>query len=754
MYRLYSSALFANTFQEFDDPEILRTPVESLLLQLTKLGISQPSLFPFPSPPSQSALTAGHRTLLNLGALQVSPSLSSTGGAGGNGINSVEKLTALGEKIAEIPLSPHLAKMLIIAWMRQEAARKEGNTSNSAWNLLEYTLQIVAAMSAQPPFVLPSLKDDADSLLHSKGNASKKGGGGGGGAYRTDTVPNEGKNNKDDGDENDVDISIAGSDEEEDDDVNNYDDDSRMRKGRGVDTIAEKAAFEAGIDLKLLSPEDRAATLADITAKKQAEAEAAERRRLERVRIRTEAHRAHARMRHPLSDSLTLLRAMGAFNFAVHSAASAAKEMKLKKKEQNGEDVAVVSETQAASEFCKSQYLRLKSMKEALQLEKQLRRIFFSSIKSSSSLSSSSDVNNDKDEEKRGGDGDAAEDDEEEEKKQLSSSSPSNSSTPLLPPPSVQTETLLRQIVTSGLLERVAKRAPPELVESLCAAAQVGKGRAWVPYLPASEAVSCGFVGEDSISDASLGKVLFVHPSSAVDEADVKIMPTFLCFSEVVVSGRRQRAYMRGVTAVEESWLHSLSAGSPFCKLSAPLETPQPAYSLRADDTLCLRVPIFGDVPWRLTPVPLPLVLPRHAAALMGASASEESSIEARVTREAIRIRCFARALIDGTVIKQIKKEMLASPPIAITQNAPQKRVALLIDALTRGCSANGGKPIATLAGLREAWTPRKNKSEKGEGAVSRYLFPEIGAWIVSSEADAFLKLWPSIVKGVVDYVV
>ena len=107
--------------------------------------------------------------------------------------------------------------------------------------------------------------------------------------------------------------------------------------------------------------------------------------------------------------------------------------------------------------------------------------------------------NDDDDNDEGAGGGDAAEDEEEEEKKQ-NSSTLSSSSTPLLPPPSVETETLLRQVVTSGLLERVAKRAPPELVESLCAAAQVGKGRAWVPYLPASEAVSCGFIGEEERS--------------------------------------------------------------------------------------------------------------------------------------------------------------------------------------------------------------------------------------------------------------
>ena len=88
--------------------------------------------------------------------------------------HSIEKLTALGEKIAGIPLSPHLAKMLIIAWMRQEAARKDGNESNAAWNLLDYTLQIVAAMSAQTPFVLPSLKDDDEVSSVGAGTDGKR----------------------------------------------------------------------------------------------------------------------------------------------------------------------------------------------------------------------------------------------------------------------------------------------------------------------------------------------------------------------------------------------------------------------------------------------------------------------------------------------------------------------------------------------------------------------------------------------------
>ena len=53
---------------------------------------------------------------------------------------------------------------------------------------------------------------------------------------------------------------------------------------------------------------------------------------------------------------------------------------------------------------------------------------------------------------------------------------------------------LLRQVLAAGLLERVARRAPPDAAAALCAAARVGKGRAWVPYVPCSEAVARGFI--------------------------------------------------------------------------------------------------------------------------------------------------------------------------------------------------------------------------------------------------------------------
>ncbi len=162
-----------------------------------------------------------------------------------------------------------------------------------------------------------------------------------------------------------------------------------------------------------------------------------------------------------------------------------------------------------------------------------------------------------------------------------------------LPPPSPATETLLRQAIGAGMLERVARRAPPEQVSELCAAAGVGKGRAWVPYIACSSTVMRGL---SAILDASgeeveggggegggaarqssvASRVLFVHPQSAADEADASLMPAFLCYTEVFIAGRKQRAYMRGVTSLEESWLHRLAVGTPLCRLGPPLETLSP----------------------------------------------------------------------------------------------------------------------------------------------------------------------------------
>lgn len=96
-YRLYSSAVYERDFEEFSVPEILRAPIEGVVLQLKSMGIPKITNFPFPTPPDRDSLLKSERLLEYLGALA-------------NG-----KITAMGKRLALYPLSPRLARMLCTA---------------------------------------------------------------------------------------------------------------------------------------------------------------------------------------------------------------------------------------------------------------------------------------------------------------------------------------------------------------------------------------------------------------------------------------------------------------------------------------------------------------------------------------------------------------------------------------------------------------------------------------------------------------
>ncbi|EDX16916.1 GD16383 [Drosophila simulans] len=69
-YRLYSSAVYNDCFEDFSQPDIQKKPVEDLMLQMRCMGIDRVVHFPFPSPPDQVQLQAAERRLIVLGALE------------------------------------------------------------------------------------------------------------------------------------------------------------------------------------------------------------------------------------------------------------------------------------------------------------------------------------------------------------------------------------------------------------------------------------------------------------------------------------------------------------------------------------------------------------------------------------------------------------------------------------------------------------------------------------------------------------
>ena len=116
--RLYSEEDF-ELRPEFTEPEIHRTNLASVILQMKLLNLEEIARFPFVEPPEDKMIRAGVKTLQELGALDL-----------------VQKMTSLGRQLVRFPLDPQLGRMILAA--------KEVNS-------LTEVLVIVAALSIQDP---------------------------------------------------------------------------------------------------------------------------------------------------------------------------------------------------------------------------------------------------------------------------------------------------------------------------------------------------------------------------------------------------------------------------------------------------------------------------------------------------------------------------------------------------------------------------------------------------------------------------
>ncbi|MBT1065164.1 ATP-dependent RNA helicase HrpA [Bowmanella sp. Y26] len=137
--RLYSEQDFLGR-PEFTDPEILRTNLASVILQMLALGLGNIEAFPFVQAPDSRNVNDGFRLLQELGAI--------------NEARGAERarLTQTGKQIARLPVDPRYARMLV------EAAK------NSA---LQEVMVIAAALSIQDPRERPQDKRQAADQAHS-----------------------------------------------------------------------------------------------------------------------------------------------------------------------------------------------------------------------------------------------------------------------------------------------------------------------------------------------------------------------------------------------------------------------------------------------------------------------------------------------------------------------------------------------------------------------------------------------------------
>ncbi|MET7671513.1 ATP-dependent RNA helicase HrpA [Micromonospora luteifusca] len=138
--RLYDEQDFLSR-PEFTDPEILRTNLASVILQMTAIGLGDLAAFPFIDPPDRRNITDGVNLLHELGALDPTEA------------DPAKRLTALGRRLAQLPVDPRLARMVV-----------EGERNGCATEVLV----IAAALSIQDPRERPAEKQAQADQAHAR----------------------------------------------------------------------------------------------------------------------------------------------------------------------------------------------------------------------------------------------------------------------------------------------------------------------------------------------------------------------------------------------------------------------------------------------------------------------------------------------------------------------------------------------------------------------------------------------------------
>ena len=132
--RLYEEEDF-NQRQEFTEPEIQRTNLAAVILQMENLRLGHIDDFPFLEPPEDRLVNDGYKLLFELGA-----------------INRSNEITKIGKHLSHFPIDPKLARILL-------QAKNE--------NALSEVLIIVSALATQDPRERPLDRQQAADEKHS-----------------------------------------------------------------------------------------------------------------------------------------------------------------------------------------------------------------------------------------------------------------------------------------------------------------------------------------------------------------------------------------------------------------------------------------------------------------------------------------------------------------------------------------------------------------------------------------------------------
>ncbi len=133
--RLYSQEDFEKR-PEFTEPEILRTNLAAVILQMISLGLGDIAAFPFLQPPDSRGIKDGLDLLRELHA-----------------VTADNRITTVGKQLSQLPIDPRLARMVI-------ESKKQGTTRE--------VMAIVAGLSIQDPRERPLEKRPQADQQHAR----------------------------------------------------------------------------------------------------------------------------------------------------------------------------------------------------------------------------------------------------------------------------------------------------------------------------------------------------------------------------------------------------------------------------------------------------------------------------------------------------------------------------------------------------------------------------------------------------------
>ncbi|WP_427130480.1 ATP-dependent RNA helicase HrpA [Pseudarthrobacter sp. S9] len=157
--RLYSEEDFESR-PPFTDPEILRTNLAAVILQMTAMGVARGPKdvenFPFVEPPDSRAINDGVSLLRELGALGAArpqDTISDGDGKTGSSGRSGGGLTAVGQQLAQLPVDPRLGRMIVESGKR---------------GCVREVMILAAALTIQDPRERPTDKQQLAAEKHAR----------------------------------------------------------------------------------------------------------------------------------------------------------------------------------------------------------------------------------------------------------------------------------------------------------------------------------------------------------------------------------------------------------------------------------------------------------------------------------------------------------------------------------------------------------------------------------------------------------